>query len=125
MAIYIGSIVINVFEFERAKEFWSAALGYVVVLRTCDDDFVVLTDPNRPWANVSLQLWPEPKQDRNRLHLDLYSDNQGEEVERLELLGAVRLDWEYPPDADYIVMADPDGNEFCVIDSPFPQDGRN
>lgn len=86
-------------EFERSKEFWAAALGYVV--RTSDFDFVVLADPNRRWANVSLQLWPEPKQSRNRLHLDLYSDNQEAEVQRLESLGAVRLDWDYPSDADY------------------------
>lgn len=120
MALYIGSVVINVFEFERAKEFWTAALGYVV--RTSDFDFVVLADPNRPWVNISLQLWPEPKQGRNRLHLDLYSDNQQSEVQRLESLGAVRLDWDYPPDADYIVMADLDGNEFCVIASTYFQD---
>lgn len=121
MALYIGSVVINVAEFERAKKFWAAALGYVA--RTSDDDLVVLTDPNRRWANVSLQRWPKSKQGRNRLHLDLYSDNQEVEVQRLEALGAVRLDWNYPPDADYIVMADPDGNEFCVIASPYAQDG--
>lgn len=120
MSLYIGSIVINVCDLERDKAFWSAALGYVV--RTNDEDFVVLTDPNRRWSNVSLQEWPEPKTTRNRLHLDFYSDNQQAEVARLESLDAVRLDWNYSPDADYIVMADPDGNEFCVIQSTYTQD---
>lgn len=120
MALYVGSVVINVTDIEKATEFWAAALNYV--MRSGDATFVVLTDPKRRWANVSLQLWEEPKQGRNRLHLDLYSDNQQAEVERLEALGAVRLKWEYPPGADYIVMADPDGNEFCVIASSYSQD---
>ena len=120
MALYIGSIVINVLEIERAIAFWTEALGYV--MRDSGDEFVVLTDPTRRWANISLQLWPELKQSRNRVHLDLYSDNQMAEVQRLESLGAVKLDWDYPPDADYVVMADPDGNEFCIIDSSFPKD---
>jgi catechol 2,3-dioxygenase-like lactoylglutathione lyase family enzyme len=120
MAIYVGSIVINVANIERARRFWEAALGYV--LRDADDEFVVLTDPKRRWANLSLQLLPHPKEGRNRLHLDLYADDQAAEVARLESLGSQRLAWNYPPGANYIVMADPDGNEFCVIDSSHPQD---
>ena len=120
MALYIGSTVINVVDLGRARAFWGVALGYVV--RTEDEDFVVLTDPKRRWSNVSLQAWDEPKVGRNRLHFDLYCDNQEAEVTRLEALGAVRLKWDYPPDADYVVMADPEGNEFCVVDSPPRQD---
>ena len=84
--------------------------------------FVVLTDPRRRWSNVSLQQSDAPKSGRNRLHLDLYAQDQLAEVARLESLGATRLPWENPPDADYIVLADPDGNEFCVIDSPYSQE---
>lgn len=115
MALYIGSTVVNVADMERAMAFWTAALGYVE--RHTDLDFAVLTDPNRRWSNLSLQLSIEPKRGRNRLHLDLYADDQQAEVERLESLGARRLPWDYSPDADYVVMADPDGNEFCVIDA--------
>ena len=113
MGIYVGSTVINVADLDRAIRFWTAALGYEV--RGRDPDFSVLTDPRREWSNVSLQLSAEPKAGRNRLHLDLYADDQRAEVARLESLGARRLAWEYPPDADFVVMADPDGNEFCVI----------
>ena len=125
MALYIGSIVIPVSNIERAKNFWQAALGYApreADLKDDNTDFVVLSNPNRRWANISLQLWPEPKISRNRLHLDLYSDNQAQEVEQLEVLGAVRLNWHYEPGDDFVVMADPDGNEFCVVNSPFTQD---
>ena len=82
----------------------------------------MLTDPRRRWSNISLQWSDAPKGGRNRLHLDLYTKNQLAEVARLGSLGATRLPWEYSPDADYIVMADPDGNEFCVINSPYSQE---
>jgi catechol 2,3-dioxygenase-like lactoylglutathione lyase family enzyme len=119
MALFLGSVVINVADIERATRFWTAALGYVV--RDGDESFVVLTDPKRRWANLSLQRMDLPKPDRNRFHLDLYSNDQEAEVERLVALGAKRLDWDYPPDADYVVLADPDGNEFCVVASPYTQ----
>jgi hypothetical protein len=58
-----------------------------------------------------------PKPHRNRLHLDLYADDQAAEVARLEALGARQPEsWPYPPDADFVVLLDPDDNEFCVID---------
>ena len=116
MSLYIGSTVVNVNDIDRAIKFWTAALGYVV--RHADWDFAVLHHPTRPWSNLSLQLTNEPKRGLNRLHLDLYAGDQAAEVARLEALGARRLPWNYPPDADFVVMADPDGNEFCVIDKP-------
>ena len=114
MPLSIGSIVLNVTDMQRATEFWTAALGYQI--GHADWDFAVLKAPDRPWANLSLQLTDKPKAGLNRLHLDLYSNgNQAPEVARLEGLGATRIEWEYPPDADFVVLADPDGNEFCVI----------
>jgi hypothetical protein len=53
------------------------------------------------------------------MHLDLWADDEAQvrsEVDRLLSLGAQRADWEYPDDADLVVLADPDGNLFCVID---------
>lgn len=119
MTLYVGSTVINVADLDRAKRFWTAALGYVV--RNSDSTFAVLTDPKRRWSNVSLQLSPTPKQGRNRVHLDLYATDQRGEVARLQGLGAQQIAWEYPPDADFVVMIDPDGNEFCVIQTDSEQ----
>ena len=120
MGLYIGSTVINTTDVEKGIAFWTAALGYVV--RNADHTFAVLTAPSRRWSNVSLQLTSEPKNGTNRLHLDLYTSDQKGEVARLEKLGAARVPWTYREGADYVVMADPDGNEFCVIQSPFTQD---
>src|SRR5262245_30058837 len=120
MTLYVGSTVLNVADLDRATAFWTTALGYVV--RDASPTFVVLTDPRRRWSNISLQRSDALKGGRNRLHLDLYAKDQRAEVARLESLGATRLPWEYPPNADYIVLAEPDGNEFCVIDSPYSQE---
>ncbi len=120
MGLFVGSTVLNTTDVEKGIAFWTGALGYVV--RHADATFAVLTDPRRRWSNVSLQLTDEPKSGRNRLHLDLYTADREGEVARLEQLGATRVPWEYPSDPDFVVLADPDGNEFCVVQSPFTQD---
>ena len=120
MGLYVGSTVCNTTDMERGVAFWGAALGYVV--RDADPTFAVLTGPQRRWSNVSLQRTDEPKHGRNRVHLDLYTDDREREVARLEGLGATRLPWEYPQDADFVVLADPDGNEFCVIQTATTQE---
>ncbi len=51
-----------------------------------------------------------------RHHLDLYAPDKRTEVERLVELGAQRIDWKYPTGADYVVLADPDGNRFCIVE---------
>ena len=66
---------------------------------------------------MSLQKAESPPKEPVRLHLDLYTDEQERHVSRLVGLGATRVDaWRYPSDADFVVLRDPDGNEFCVID---------
>jgi catechol 2,3-dioxygenase-like lactoylglutathione lyase family enzyme len=127
MALYIGSIVVKVADFPRAAAFWAGALGYVVRGRNDavvdpKEGWVVLTDPRRRWANLSLQHSDEPKRGRNRLHLDLYTQDQEAEVARLVALGATRLPWHYDPGDDFVVLADPDGNEFCVIQTRSTQE---
>jgi catechol 2,3-dioxygenase-like lactoylglutathione lyase family enzyme len=112
--VAIGSIVILCREFERMFQFWREALGYELLHR--DRNFVILRDPNGKGPNVSLDEVPTRRTGkRSRLHLDLYTANQAAEVERLVRLGATRYPWRYPPHADYVVLEDPDGNLFCVV----------
>jgi catechol 2,3-dioxygenase-like lactoylglutathione lyase family enzyme len=109
----IGSIVILCCEFERMLRFWEQALRYEVMHR--NGDFVILRDPHGKGPNVSLDRVPTRRTGkRSRLHLDLYTTSQSTEVERLVQLGAARYPWRYPPNADYVVLEDPDGNLFCV-----------
>jgi len=117
--LHLGTVVINVQDMRRAVEFWTAALGYARRERDWDPEFMMLVDPARRQLPVSLQLADEPPKEPIRVHLDLYTAEQARHVERLTALGATRVsEWPYPDDADFVVMRDPDGNEFCVIDHP-------
>jgi predicted enzyme related to lactoylglutathione lyase len=115
--IRVGSIVIRVDDLERQKAFWAAALDYVP--REGDDDtFALLRPRTGDGPNVSLDRVRSELPIPPRIHLDLYADDQAAEVERLLGLGATEVHWDKrPPDADYVILADPEGNRFCVIDA--------
>ncbi len=111
----IGSIVIRCYEFDRMLAFWQEALHYQP-REPAAGGWVVLRDPTGRGPNVSLDQVSEPRiGKRSRLHLDLYSDSQEREVERLVGIGATRYPWRYGPDDDFVVLEDPDGNLFCVV----------
>jgi hypothetical protein len=114
--IRIGSIVLRVDDLERQTQFWEAALDYV--RRPSDsDDFVLLRPRDGAGPNVSLDRARSTLQIPPRIHLDLYTEDQAAEVARLLALGATEIDWDKrPPDADYVILADPEGNRFCVVD---------
>lgn len=115
--IGIGSIVIHCSEFKRMVEFWRDALHYVP-RGPATSDWAVLRDPAGRGPNLSFQARDRSGWRRSWLHLDLYADSQADEVERLLTIGAVRVPWRYPKDADYVVLQDPDGNLFCVVQKP-------
>ena len=98
--------------------FWQAALGW---RRTHEEDDVVILEPpaGSPEDGVAPDLLflrvPEDKAGKNRLHLDLRPKDQAAEVARLEALGARRADVGQGAAVSWVVMADPDGNEFCVL----------
>ncbi len=110
----IGSIVIDCNEFDKMFAFWQEALHYVP-REPATPGWVVLRDTEGRGPNISLNQVPEKSSDRNRLHLDLYTDDREGEVERLIKLGATRHPQTYEPDEDFRVLEDPDGNLFCVV----------
>lgn len=115
--LVVGSIVIRVDDLRRQREFWTAALGYAV-REPIEDDFALLHPVAGIGPNVSLDAVASPRVLPPRIHLDLYAKNQAEEVRRLIALGASEVHWDKrPADADYIIMEDPEGNRFCVIDA--------
>jgi len=115
--IRVGSIVLRVDDLQRQTEFWEAALDYV--RRESDsDNFVLLRPRDGIGPNLSLDRVRSTLQIPPRIHLDLYTDDQAGEVERLLGLGATEVHWnKRPPDADYVILADPEGNRFCVVDT--------
>ena len=113
----IGSIVLRVDDLQRQTEFWAAALDYVPRDEQ-SDDFVLLRPKDGVGPSLSLDNVNSKVQIPPRLHLDLYTEDQAGEVERLKSLGATEIHWDKrPPDADYIILADPEGNRFCVVDT--------
>ena len=118
VVLRIGSIVLRVDDLRRQTEFWQAALGYVRRDEGESDDFVLLGPPDGVGPHLSLDQVRSSLQIPPRLHLDLYADDQASEVERLIALGATEVHWDKrPPDADYVILADPEGNRFCVVDT--------
>lgn len=108
----IGAIVWGVTDIARAVEFWSQALHYRLKY-PASEDWAVLIPEEGLGVQLSLSLVSSPKPRRH--HLDLFTHDQAAEVKRLLSLGATRKDWRYPPDVDYAVLQDPDGNPFCVV----------
>lgn len=110
----IGSIVIDCNEFDKMLVFWQEALHYVPKA-PAKDGWVILRDPEGRSPNVSLNYAPRKRRGRNRLHLDLYTDDREGEVQRLLKIGATRHRQTYDPSDDFIVLEDPDRNLFCVV----------
>ena len=116
----VGSVVVGVNDMARAKAFWTAALGYVP-REQCDATWVVLVPPTGTGSAVALMMSETHVQQHPRVHLDLYADDQAAEVQRLLELGATRVAWDfYDEDSDFIVLADTEGNRFCVVDKSTP-----
>jgi predicted enzyme related to lactoylglutathione lyase len=114
--LHIGSIVLRVDDLQRQTEFWEAALDYVR-RDLPSDDFMLLRPRDDVGPNLSLDKVHSTLQVPPRIHLDLYTEDQAGEVERLKALGATEVHWDKrPPDADYVILADPEGNRFCVVD---------
>jgi catechol 2,3-dioxygenase-like lactoylglutathione lyase family enzyme len=117
----IGVVALGVTDVERAREFWRAALGYDVRADGFAGWSTVLVPPGGgPGTMLALQRSETPPPDHPRLHLDLHvasAVEQEAEAARLVALGAERVDWhDYPDDPDFVVLADPDGNRFCIVD---------
>ena len=115
VALKIGWLTIDSKDPKKIGEWWKEALGLKVVFE--DTDEYALTGKGRMGSqwNILFYRAPDDKKVKNRLHLDLIPDKDREaEVARLEALGATRADIGQK-EVTWTVMADPDGNEFCVL----------
>ena len=105
----VGTIVLQVKDAYRAARFWALALDYVPRA----DDPLILVPKNGAGPALALD-------ETDRMHLDLITSSAQEqktEVERLISAGAERVEWTYPDDATFVVLADTEGNLFCVLNT--------
>jgi predicted enzyme related to lactoylglutathione lyase len=120
MAVRLYTVVIDARDPRALGEFWAAALGWQILaaLPEEDDEEVIVGANEQAYPGLCILRVPEPKTIKNRLHLDLAPDDADDkeaEIERLIALGATRVDIGQGADVSWVVLADPEGNEFCVL----------
>ena len=115
MTIRWYTTVVDATEPQRLAFFWAGALGWAVAYQEPDE--VAIEAPDDPQDRVPAILFvrvPDLKTQKNRLHFELNPDDQDAEVQRLLNLGASHVDIGQR-EVGWVVLADPEGNEFCVL----------
>lgn len=113
MAIRIGNVVMNCADLKLMVEFWSTALRLPLDEPVVPEDTWWVLRTGR--IDLAFQPVQTPISGRDQMHLDLHTDDQPGEVARLVALGATHLRDHHDPQDDYVVLADPEGNPFCVV----------
>ena len=115
MAAKFTEMVLSANDVEALASFWEAVLGWQRT-ETTDDGDIELVDPSGHAPSLLFEPVPQPKQAQNRLHIDVspVGCDQSEELERLLALGARPVDVGQG-EQTWVVLADPEGNEFCLL----------
>ena len=114
MALLIDCVAIDANDPRRLAAFWAGALGWVEDGTEPGEDEVMIKPPADSSQRLLFLRVPGGKDGKNRLHLDLRPSDQEAEVARLEAMGAHRVDIGQG-EQTWVVLADPEGNEFCVL----------
>jgi hypothetical protein len=111
----IAVIAIDAVRPEVVADFWCQILGWSVV--SVDEDIVSIGPEDATWPAIDIVAVPEGKVVKNRVHLDLRADGTTtqQELQRLLDLGARPTDVGQAPDSSWVVLSDPEGNEFCLL----------
>ena len=111
----LAVIAIDAIRPRVVAEFWCAVLGWRIVDE--DTGIISIAPQDKSWPSIDVIAVPEGKTVKNRLHFDLRADgvSTAEELERLLALGARRTDVGQGPDVSWVVLSDPEGNEFCLL----------
>ena len=112
-------LVLDCADPDKLAAFWSEAIGYTTLGGA--GSYVVLVDDGGQQPKLLLQRVDEPKSGKNRMHFDIETPDVDGEVARLEQLGAQRVEGPMAEHGSrWVVMNDPEGNEFCVCDGGQP-----
>lgn len=125
MSLTIQALTIDAKDPDALAEFWARVLDHEITYRSADDDEereVAISDPGgRGWDLLFLKV-DDKKVVKNRYHLDLRPDDQDAEVERVIGLGAEKVDIGQGTEVTWVVLADPEGNEFCILRPLTPEE---
>lgn len=108
----IQCLTVDSFDPGKLTKFWQALLGGEIG-REGEDEVWIEFGNDKP--DILFLKNSDPRQVKNRLHLDLRPADQAAEVDRAISLGATRIDIGQSPDSTWVVLADPEGNEFCIL----------
>ena len=111
----IAVVAIDAIQPALIADFWCSVLGWQVVEE--DADGISIAPSDGGWPTIDVLAVPERKTVKNRLHFDVRADGvtTAQELERLLSLGAHRVDVGQQPDVSWVVLGDPEGNEFCLL----------
>lgn len=112
MASRLYTVVVDSREPASLARFWAAVLEWQIVYEVPDEVAIAKDDDTYP--GLVFVPVPEHKALKNRLHIDLAPDDRDSEVERICTLGATKTDVGQSEEATWVVLSDPEGNEFCV-----------
>jgi catechol 2,3-dioxygenase-like lactoylglutathione lyase family enzyme len=113
MGVHVDKVTIDTNDLATATAFWQGVTGYEVGYSS--DGYAELLDPQKLHVGLSFQVVPEPRVGKNRLHFDLTADDLEREVTRVAGLGASEVTRYSEDGADWVVMTDTDGNQFCIV----------
>jgi predicted enzyme related to lactoylglutathione lyase len=115
MTSRLTNVVIDALDPPAVAEFWCSVLGWQIVEES--DEGVSIASASGAWPVIDIIPVPETKTVKNRLHLDLRADgiSTPDELLRLQALGASPVDIGQSPEVTWVVLADPEGNEFCLL----------
>ena len=108
----LGNVTLDCAQPQRLAQFWSAALGFAIGYSS--PHYVELNSPHQGDPRILLIQVPEPRTTKNRMHIDLKTEDREAEVARLVALGANRVETHDEFGIVWTVMTDPEGNEFCI-----------
>ncbi|MEU7149617.1 VOC family protein [Streptomyces sp. NPDC045456] len=113
MAVSLYQLSIDAHDLKGLATFWAQVLDWRIIHE--DEEEVIIAVDVHALPGIGFLAVPEAKAGKNRLHIELSPDDQAAEVERIIGLGARRVDVGQGEDVSWVVLADPEGNEFCVL----------
>jgi predicted enzyme related to lactoylglutathione lyase len=113
MAVSLYQIAIDCHDAPKLARFWAEVLDWHIIYE--DPEEIIIGAGASALPGIVFLTVPERKAVKNRLHLDLSPDDRDAEVERIIGLGARKVDVGQGEEATWVVLADPEGNEFCVL----------